>query len=465
MTTTTAYETATAVPAAPLSRREEAQRLQLEREAFRAQQRRLDDDHWAVQDEKARASKDARRRERRKDRAAAQARRLAWLHDHTVDLLFVPVIVVPGALAWSAMAAYGRSVWGPLGFGMPAFSEGAMWAFSAAVAIRRRRNPDAPVWLLQLGVAIFAALGGVLNFLHGIAPTTAHHGLVVALSMAIVSVAGVTAHQLVVAGPRRGRAERELDRFRKQAERRQAAARRAAVSRALVDIDEDGHASLVYEPGRYQLRAGITGRRLAPVTARGRSGRRPAPAITPEASLPEVPVRDAGPQPVPVRAQPVRAEDTEPARDGEDAWTAAVNAAGGRDDASVRAGVPQPAFLSPGATGDAADSDPGGNGACPLEGWPREAVVDRLAEQIRAAAEAARPWKPEYDQLRTLNTKSLSWWEKVVADARKAAGAPRRGEAESSRESSQSSHDGAGGSPYRDGDPAPAPALAAPGAT
>jgi hypothetical protein len=471
-TTTTAYETATAVPAAPLSRREEQrqdarlrQELELQREAARAAQRRLDDQAWADQQASARAGKDGRKARRRAERDQARARRAEWLRGHTVDLLFVPVIVIPGALAWSAMAAYGASVWGPLGFGMPAFSEGAMWAFSAAVAIRRRRSPDAPVWHLQLGVLIFALYGATLNFLHGIAPTTAHHGLVVAVSMAIVSVAGVTAHQLVAAGPRQSRLERELARARRAAERRQAAARKAAAARALIDVDEDGGAVLVYEPGRYQLRRGVTGRRLAPVTPRGRSGRRPAPATAPEAGLPDAPVRDSDPGPALVRAAPVRDEAAGPVRDGDGTWAAAVNAAAVRDDADVRAAVPQPAFLSPAAPGDDAPGDADGEAAYPLESWPREAVVDRIAEQIRAAAEAGRWWRPEYDQLRTLNTRSLSWWEKVVADARKGAMAPRRGEPESSRESSQSSHGDAAGVPHGDGGPTLAPAPAAAGAT
>ena len=232
-----------------------------------------------------------------------------------MDLLFVPVIVIPGSLAWDAMAAYGASVWGPLGIMMPAFSEGAMWAFSAAVAIRQRRNDklgeDKPFWHLQLGVGIFAAYGAVLNFLHGVSPTTAHHGLVVALSMAIVSVAGVTAHQLVVAGPRRNRVQRELDRFRRRAERRQALARRASVDRALIDVDEEGHADLVYEPGLYRLRRGVTGHQLAaPKKGRPQSAR---PART-RPALDDVPVRDEDPEPAQA-ALPVRDDDPEPVRE------------------------------------------------------------------------------------------------------------------------------------------------------
>src|SRR5262249_46950710 len=143
-----------------------------------------------------------------------------------------------------------------------------------AVAIRRRKDPDAPAWHLQLGVLIFALYGAALNFLHGVAPATAHHGLVIALSMAVVSVAGVTAHQLVAAGPRRSRAARELDRFRPAAGRRRAAAGKASVAGGLVDADAGGPADLVYEPGLYQLRRGRLVAPKGPAPAR-----RPAPAM------------------------------------------------------------------------------------------------------------------------------------------------------------------------------------------
>jgi hypothetical protein len=146
-TTTTAYQTATAVPAVPLSRRGEQREdarlraeLEIAREAARAEQRRLDDQAWAEERRHARAEKDARKAAARAGGAAASAARRAWLRDHAVDLLFVPVIGVPGALAWDAMAAYGTATWGPLGVTLPLFSEGAMWAFDAAVAIRRRRD-------------------------------------------------------------------------------------------------------------------------------------------------------------------------------------------------------------------------------------------------------------------------------------------------------------------------------------
>jgi hypothetical protein len=79
-----------------------------------------------------------------------------------------------------------------------------MWAFAAATTITRHRHPERPVWHLRLGTVVFAGFGAALNFAHGLAA----YGPVAGVVMALVSVAGVTAHQLVTAGPRRPRADR-----------------------------------------------------------------------------------------------------------------------------------------------------------------------------------------------------------------------------------------------------------------
>jgi hypothetical protein len=421
-TATTAYQ---AEPAVPPSRRAEQREdarlraeLELAREAARAEQRRLDDRAWAEERRQARADRDARRAAARAGRAAQNESRRAWLREHTVDLLFVPVIGVPGALAWDAMAAYGAATWGPLGIALPLFSEGAMWAFDAAVAIRRRRNPDKPVWHLQLGIVIFAAYGAALNFLHGMAPSTSHHGLVVAVSMALVSVAGVTAHQLVISGPRRSRAERELDRFRREAERRQAAARKAAARMALVEVDEEGHADLVYEPGTYQLTRNLIGaHRLAAPKGRPALAPRPAPAP------PALPAAFAG--------QPAAAADgpasTEP---------------GVRNAPAGHAGFPPPQFYGPDADRDDSVAEDGdGENTAELAGWPQDAVAERLAVQIRAAAAAGTVWKPDYEQLIALTDKSKRWCEAAVSKARRLAEDPGQ---DDSGQSSQSSPGGPG---------------------
>lgn len=422
-TTTTAYDTAAAAPAVPLSRRAEQREdarlraeLDLAREAAHAEVRRADDRAWAEERRAARADKTARKAEARLERAKAGKARRAWLQDHTVDLLFVPVIGVPGALAWDAMASYGASVWGPLGFALPLFSEGAMWAFDAAVTIRRRREPDKPVWHLQLGIAIFGAYAGALNFLHGMAPTTAHHGLVIAVSMALVSVAGVIAHQLVIAGPRRSRAERELARFRREAERRQAAARKAATRMALVEVDEEGHADLVYEAGTYRLTRGLSGRRLAapkgrPVRAARPGAMRRAPA---EPEMPILPVEEiAG---LDYLEAAVAAETPAAAEPRLRGFPASPEPGGVRS-----AGIPQTAFYGPAA--DPAPADAAGEDGS-MSGWPQGAVAERLAVEIRAAADAGQSWKPDYEQLIAMTDKSRRWCEAAVSEGRRLAGAP-----------------------------------------
>jgi hypothetical protein len=164
-----------------------------------------------LQREQAQA-RTASRQQARKARATRRAARTAWLRAHTIDALFVPVIVVPAVLAWTAMATYGRQIYGPAGVSLPAFSEGAMWAFAAARTITLRRYPERPVWHLLAGMVGFAGVGAGLNFAHAV--TRVHGGPppagpIVGTVYAVVSVAGVTVHQLVTAGPRRSRAERE----------------------------------------------------------------------------------------------------------------------------------------------------------------------------------------------------------------------------------------------------------------
>ena len=125
-----------------------------------------------------------------------------------MDLLFVPVITVPAVLSWTAMSEFGARLYGPPGLLLPAFSEGTMWAFAAAVTITVRRHPGRHVWHLRAGIAVFALIGAALNFLHGLTVSTPlfpglPSGPLAGAVMAIVSVAGVIAHQLITAGPRR----------------------------------------------------------------------------------------------------------------------------------------------------------------------------------------------------------------------------------------------------------------------
>lgn len=440
MTTATEYETAAAVPAAPVSRRAEQREdrrlqaeLELAREAARAEQRRADERAWGEERRQARAARGARRAEARASRARARQVRAAWLRSHVTDLLFVPVIGVPGALAWDAMAAYGTATWGPLGIALPLFSEGAMWAFDAAIAIRRRTSPDAPVWHLQAGLVIFAAFGAALNFLHGVAPTTAHRSLTKAMSMALVSVAGVTAHQLVIAGPRQSRAERELARFRREAERRQAAARQAASRMALVDIDEAGHADLVYEPGTYRLSRSLTGgRRLAAPRNRPAAISLPAP----DRSSRQLPVEETASLAWEL-AQPARIPVPQPAASA--GWPA-VPEPDARDVPAGHAGFPPPEFYGP----DADRDDSAGEDVAEWAGWAQDAVAEQLASQISAATTAGTTWKPDYEQLIALTDKSKRWCEAAVSKARRLAEDPARDNGTDGGETSRSSPGGPG---------------------
>lgn len=64
------------------------------------------------------AVRDADRQDRddkRSRRVKAMKSAAEWAKDHVIDLLFVPVIGVPAVLSWTAMAAYGSHVFGPVG--------------------------------------------------------------------------------------------------------------------------------------------------------------------------------------------------------------------------------------------------------------------------------------------------------------------------------------------------------------
>jgi hypothetical protein len=398
-------------PPERLSRREENRRdravaAQIERDNAAARTRMAieRDRAWFEERRTARADRAALKAAARAARARRVTALLAGTRDHKQDLLFAPVIGIPGVLAWPSMAAYGSGIWGPLGVILPGFSEGAMWAFDVAVAIRRHQDPDKPVWHLQLGIAVFAAFGAALNFLHGMAPGTPHHGLAVAVSMALISVAGVTAHQLVIAGPRRPRAERARARLERVIARRKQAARKAAARHARVRLDEDGGAELVYQPGTARLKHRFGRPRLA--------GFQPLPAVitaparTDEAA-PADSVRDENrtdpgdvPAPGPVQDEPVR---TEPARIRTDGPPAV------RDEEHAEA---RTAGEAPAA------GNGGGPDAAPLAELPRSAIVGRLADEIRDAIDAGTVWKPDYDTLMTSTGRRRSWCEKVVRDAR-----------------------------------------------
>jgi hypothetical protein len=275
---------------ARIDRDRESARLQLRitekqtEAAIRREERR----ERAADKREARQAQAADRAHARKARAARRAAWLARLREHTTDLLFVPVIAVPAVLAWTAMADFGSQIYGPAGYALPAFSEGAMWAFEAAVTIARR-HPGRPVWHLLLGAWVFAAVGAAMNFTHGMTATLGGlpPGPGAGAVMAVVSVSGVTAHQLITAGPRRTRVERQNARLARAQARREMRARRDVIRRAKAVLEPDGSVRLVCQP--------------RPATARrqgwvGRFRRRQAP----QAHLAALPSGPSCPWPRPV---------------------------------------------------------------------------------------------------------------------------------------------------------------------
>lgn len=244
----------TAVPPAPSwheqvrQERLDRARIDIERETARSR------DRVAALDA-AEARRAARARAQREERAASRAAMSGWVSAHVLDLIFVPVIVVPGILSWSAMSLYGMSLYGGVGALLPLFSEFSMWAFAAAVTLTRRKDAQrretdpaagpSHVWHLQLGIAVFAAFGGVLNFAHGLTAGD-HRGAVTGAVMAAISVAGVLAHQIIKAVRRRTRAERDDALIAEAVRRRVLKARLAAVKDADTELDTDGMVRLRY---------------------------------------------------------------------------------------------------------------------------------------------------------------------------------------------------------------------------
>ncbi|WP_017973739.1 DUF2637 domain-containing protein [Actinopolyspora halophila] len=237
--------------AARTAARGEAERARAEAESVRAETRRA-----MAEDAARRAREERAEREQRKQRRAAERRQrlasvVSWIQAHPTELLMSVIVVVPALLAWSAMAAYGVEIYGSLGGVLPLFSEGAMWAFAFSVHLARRQGR--PTGWLHTGVWTFAAVNATLNFLHGFGAS----GVVVGLVMALVSVGGVVAHQLITAAPlrtRRSRTERAATRTARIAQRRRVRMERAAVRRSVGELAEDGTIRLRHSPGTVTLR-------------------------------------------------------------------------------------------------------------------------------------------------------------------------------------------------------------------
>ncbi len=238
--------------------------IETAKEAARAVQARADADHRAETRRRIRAERDARRAAARARRSSRIAGLRRWAVTHVVDLLIYPLALVSAVMAVPAMAAYGYDLY-QSGTGLALFfiTELGMWAFSVAVHVTRHRHPERPVWALQVGVWSFTATGFGVNFGHGWQATDS---LFVGLVMGLASVAGVIAHQLVTASPRRSRAERDTAAMAARVARKVAKVQRAAVRAAVAELDADGTARLVFAPGTYRLtRTPFTRRcRLAP---------------------------------------------------------------------------------------------------------------------------------------------------------------------------------------------------------
>ncbi|MCT2587782.1 hypothetical protein [Actinophytocola gossypii] len=246
----------------------------------------------AVLAERRNAERRAERDRVRDRRRAAWGRARGWVSAHTVDLMVYPLAVVSAVMAVPAMAAFGHEVYGSAaGYALPVITELGMWAFAFAVHLTRHRadrdGVDRPVWALQVGVWSFAAVAAGLNFLHGLSGRPLVAGLVpgpvAGVVMAVASVAGVMAHQLVTAAPRRDRGERETARIERRAMAKTARVRRAAVRAAVAEIDHTGAARLLFTPGHYRL----TRSRVAP----WRHGRLTATTLP---ALPVTPALDSG---------------------------------------------------------------------------------------------------------------------------------------------------------------------------
>jgi hypothetical protein len=263
--------------------------IETAKDAAQAERERADVAHSAEMRRQARAEKDVRRASARARRHARAAAVRAWMGAHVVDLLIYPLALVSAVMAVPAMAVYGYSLYhSATGLALFFITELGMWAFSLAVHITRHRHPERPVWALQIGVWAFTAAGFGVNFGHGVESTgSVFDGAV----MGLASVAGVVAHQLVTASPRRSRAERDALRTAERMSRKVARIQRAAVRTAVARIDADGMARLVFTTGTYMLK-GRNG--LEPVTASTTPLDAPATAASESVKSTRKRVRKAG---------------------------------------------------------------------------------------------------------------------------------------------------------------------------
>jgi hypothetical protein len=154
--------------------------------------------------------------DRRSRLTATRKAATAWLGAHQVHATIALLGATSVVMAVPAMAGYGHRIYGAAtGVVLPVLSELGAWAFAFAVRTTRKHHPDRPVWALLLGLWLFATGGAALNVLDGL-----HRGWDAAVVMGFASIAGIVAHQLVVASPRRSAAERAEARLARAARRK-----------------------------------------------------------------------------------------------------------------------------------------------------------------------------------------------------------------------------------------------------
>jgi hypothetical protein len=335
------------------------------------------------------------RAERRRVRTARVAALRGWLVEEA------PAAVVMGApmlLAWTAMAAYGHQVYGPVGWILPLFSEAAMVWF--ALAVRRAVRDKRPFGWLRVGLVVFAAQSAVLNFVHGIAGAAGSwdRGLV----MAVVAVGGVTVHQLITAGPRarrRSRAQRIQARATRLARRRVAAIQRAAVGQAVGELSSDGTVRLVYRAGVVTLQRHGLLRRVRVIEALPAV---PEPAVM---AAPEPPV-------------PAVVPDGSPLADEVALWLAAQVAPGG----SGLAGTAETPGTTAGSDATASRlgdgrSDAAGNHRTGSAGTRNAELLARAQQAVRAGQLPPEPSRRDVQRVLKVRAADAGWVAKAIKDS------------------------------------------------
>ncbi|GAA4828286.1 hypothetical protein GCM10025787_03280 [Saccharopolyspora rosea] len=263
----------------------------------RREDRRVEREERRKDRELAAKLAEQRARERRERRSQARARWWAVAREYG---LWLPLIVAPTAMAWSAQTDQGQRLYGPVGVLLPVLTETAAWVISFEIG--RRLKQGVAVGRARVAMWAVAAATAMLAFLKGVS-TSVPAGLV----MAVVAIAGLAVHQIKVgmdAAAERGevrapglgvrwlwspvrsvraayrsavtgrpvtevydsrsREERRLDR---QAARRVRAMRRAAVKQASGRLHPDGRVSLLHGSGVVSLASSrrFRGPELAPV--------------------------------------------------------------------------------------------------------------------------------------------------------------------------------------------------------